>query len=1509
MPIFGVKKQSSSSEVPSSPIKASSQQVGKVEMGGKGLREKQDMQQLKTFTRWWNSWLQMRGITVTDLCEEIKPGVISMNLIELLSATAAGKFNHSPSSRFQMLENNGAFLAQLKAKNIRLVNIGPEDLTAGNRTLVLGLTWTLILRYEIQKYGAEVDELLRWVKQCTKNYKDVDVTDWGHSFNDGLAISALIHKHSPESLDFDALGSLDPLSRLNKAFDTAEKKFSVPKLLDPADMVQDKTDDKSMIVYVAKLRQAFADQADDVKRRLAEEEAARLAAERAKAREATAALKADFERGVNDWSAWTRGKQDKFAECAAASGAAAARLLGATPDETNKLLSALRTDFRRGEKPPRATQREELQAQRTALEARLTAEALEDAQVAAAAGKPPPSANPLEGLDPKSSSEAMQKLWGGMEAAESGYEAALLARLAAIEKAAREKETDDMLLPLIAAAKDMIGWTNGKTKEMGEGAKPENLGSTPEQTREKQEALGRFHSSEKPPKEAEKVRLQEALREVANRRLQEGRDEPPPLDQDMEKAWREMEKAAADLEKALAAREHKLRRDASCAETDKLQEGNQARAKKWLAEVEKQSDDFAGKVKRGELGATPDETQKLLDGLRSNFQEQAKPALAKDKAGLEGERREVEARRQQEEREPPAWQPPTEALSAAWKSLGGNERAYEKALMDKLGALKKEEEERLKRQALKDNALAKLAELLPPLMERNGRAKAAAQRGADAAKEAAALLPWVMEETARLADKLAKPPANDAQVTDELERLRAFGEAEKQPALDKLLRMQAAANEATAVRQAQRAGSSPTDTAPVEKLGAAFGKLCEAEAALKRSLVAKQQRMLGPTMELERLSRGCRQVSSWVLAREPITGCADCGATEGEVLALLEAAELVKAELAHQQAAAARLQALGAHVSKDAELAPKAASCLALLTPLPALAAAMARRTAKLQEELERQRRLAKERQQFSTRLCAFRATVVAGTEVSAFPIALYDTSESIAAIKEEGVLQAEGLLPAPEGATDEARQEAQELLQQWGELFPTLPVRQADSVVAHRAALHATKLHEDYGATAEAFLAWHGRCLALLSLAAGPAAVKAADLSKALDMAHAQTAEGEAHVRLADDLVREMVSYGVDGTNPCGTSLGEMRAKLGQIKEMSRGLRAAAAGSPSLCMPEPVVEALQELAEAHGDGRRKSLIRRLSNPHPQLPFAAMEPMPAEQAAFVQEVTPAAGSDALQPERFDPFPADRLTIPERPLPKVVVDPRAHAFAVVEAVNRARTNPPEFADALEASLAGCYQAQTFSPPWGGRLKTEEGEPVLLELLQQLRAMAPRPALRLLHPLSEAAQQLAEEVAQDETGRGKHNTSLEERLRTRGKWAGAGGEATVYSVRQPDAMVTMLLLSDGDSTRRNRTFLLRDDLKVAGVGLADHPKNDSVGVLTLVSMFAINLPGAVTVECQGDITPEFQNVIDAIPSEQAREIATEALIKGKKVMLDYELTGVSITVSERDGSKHVSRLKWG
>jgi hypothetical protein len=47
-----------------------------------------------------------------------------------------------------------------------------------------------------------------------------------------------------------------------------------------------------------------------------------------------------------------------------------------------------------------------------------------------------------------------------------------------------------------------------------------------------------------------------------------------------------------------------------------------------------------------------------------------------------------------------------------------------------------------------------------------------------------------------------------------------------------------------------------------------------------------------------------------------------------------------------------------------------------------------------------------------------------------------------------------------------------------------------------------------------------------------------------------------------------------------------------------------------------------------------------------------------------------------------------------------------ALDVIEAVNRARTNPPEYADGLAEWLRGCFVGNTFTPPWGGRLKTNE-----------------------------------------------------------------------------------------------------------------------------------------------------------------------------------------------------------
>ena len=84
-----------------------------------------------------------------------------------------------------------AVLAQLKAKSIKLVNIGAEDLASGDQKLVLGLTWTLILRYEIHRFGGNEAELLTWTKDLAETHGVSVDGGWANGFSSGHAFCAI----------------------------------------------------------------------------------------------------------------------------------------------------------------------------------------------------------------------------------------------------------------------------------------------------------------------------------------------------------------------------------------------------------------------------------------------------------------------------------------------------------------------------------------------------------------------------------------------------------------------------------------------------------------------------------------------------------------------------------------------------------------------------------------------------------------------------------------------------------------------------------------------------------------------------------------------------------------------------------------------------------------------------------------------------------------------------------------------------------------------------------------------------------------------------------------------------------------------------------------------------------------------------------------------------------------------------------------------------------------------
>ena len=90
--------------------------------------------------------------------------------------------------------------------------------------------------------------LLRWCQLKTEGYKGVNVTNFSTSWTSGLAFNAIIHRHRPDLLNYDALNPADKIGNLQKAFDVAES-LGIDSLLDPQDIV-DCPDDKAIMTYL-----------------------------------------------------------------------------------------------------------------------------------------------------------------------------------------------------------------------------------------------------------------------------------------------------------------------------------------------------------------------------------------------------------------------------------------------------------------------------------------------------------------------------------------------------------------------------------------------------------------------------------------------------------------------------------------------------------------------------------------------------------------------------------------------------------------------------------------------------------------------------------------------------------------------------------------------------------------------------------------------------------------------------------------------------------------------------------------------------------------------------------------------------------------------------------------------------------------------------------------------------------------------------------------------------------
>ncbi|KAI7427325.1 alpha-actinin-2, partial [Hortaea werneckii] len=219
--------------------------------------------QAKTFTKWLNNKLTARNVQVNDIVTDLSDGVILIHLLEILSQESLGRYAARPKLRVQRFENVNIALDFIKSRKIQLTNIGAEDIVDGNRKIVLGLIWTLILRFtisDINDQGLSAREgLLLWCQRKTACYDEVEVRDFSGSWNDGLAFCALLDIHRPDLIDFDNLDKSDHRGNMQLAFDIASKEIGIPDLLDVEDVCDvAKPDERSLMTYIAYWFHAFS---------------------------------------------------------------------------------------------------------------------------------------------------------------------------------------------------------------------------------------------------------------------------------------------------------------------------------------------------------------------------------------------------------------------------------------------------------------------------------------------------------------------------------------------------------------------------------------------------------------------------------------------------------------------------------------------------------------------------------------------------------------------------------------------------------------------------------------------------------------------------------------------------------------------------------------------------------------------------------------------------------------------------------------------------------------------------------------------------------------------------------------------------------------------------------------------------------------------------------------------------------------------------------------------------
>ena len=234
--------------------------------------------QIAVFTRWVNTQLKpVNAPELKDITQDLYTGVHLVQLAQvLIPKQAPRQWSREPIRNVDMVENCNLAIQMFEDDGVRFVNISGKDINDKNQKLILGLIWSLILKYSISKSVTSKDgeaeqaseknskdKLMLWAYDRVQNYpnmKDFKSYD--------MSMCALIDSYVPGMINYQELDPKDT-EKNAKIVNDAMNELGIPVYIYPEDLVKtgDKVDEKTLLTQLSSAKQVLDNLPTDVKDR------------------------------------------------------------------------------------------------------------------------------------------------------------------------------------------------------------------------------------------------------------------------------------------------------------------------------------------------------------------------------------------------------------------------------------------------------------------------------------------------------------------------------------------------------------------------------------------------------------------------------------------------------------------------------------------------------------------------------------------------------------------------------------------------------------------------------------------------------------------------------------------------------------------------------------------------------------------------------------------------------------------------------------------------------------------------------------------------------------------------------------------------------------------------------------------------------------------------------------------------------------------------------------------